>query len=75
MEHLTLEALRKVYKGQIASAVANINVYLDNPAGIGDHSDIVSAIDTQIGKLCEAEDKIYALEKHFISAGTKLRKK
>ena len=67
MEHLTLEALRKVYKGQIASAVANINVYLNNPAGIGDHSDIVSAIDIQIGKLCEAEDKMNALEKHFIS--------
>ena len=50
MEYLTLEALRKVYKGQIASAVANINVYLDTPAGIGDHPDIVSAIDTQIGK-------------------------
>ena len=64
-EYMSLEALRKVYKGQIASAIANINVYLENPAGIGDHPDIVSAIDTQIGKLCEAEDKMNALEQYF----------
>ena len=36
---MILEALRKKYESDIASARANIQVYIDNPAGIGEHPD------------------------------------
>ena len=40
-----IEMLVKYYEGLAAKARLNIEVYLSNPVGIGDHSDIVSAID------------------------------
>ena len=40
-------------------------VYKKNSAGIGEHPDIVEAIETQIAKISEAEDKIEAINKHF----------
>ena len=40
-----LEALEIQYRGNIASARANVRVYLENPAGIGEHPDVVQAID------------------------------
>ena len=60
-----LGALRKRYEADIASALANIEVYSINPAGIGDHSDIVSAVDSEVVKLSEAADKLDALIEFF----------
>ena len=36
-----LYALMMQYQADIEKAKANINVYLENPAGIGEHADIV----------------------------------
>ena len=46
-----LEALETRYRGEIASAKANVRVYLENPAGIGEHPDVVQAIDMELEKL------------------------
>jgi len=59
-------ALEQKYKGEIAEATANVEVYLTNPAGIGEHPDLIGAIDTQMERIAEAEDKLLALGKHFI---------
>ena len=40
-----LLALRKRYEADIATALANIEVYNTNPTGIGDPADLVSAVD------------------------------
>jgi len=60
------EALIIKYEGEIAEAKANIQVYLANPAGIGDHPDIVAAIDTQVERMAHAEEKLLAVKNHFI---------
>ena len=36
------------YEADIAKAKANIQIYLDNPAGIGEHPDLVAAVDSQV---------------------------
>ena len=59
-------ALEQKYKGEIAEATANVEVYLTNPAGIGEHPDLIGAIDTQMERIAEAEDNLLALGKHFI---------
>ena len=53
-----LEALILKLQGEIAVAKANIDVYKKNPAGIGEHPDIVEAVETQVSKIAEAQDKI-----------------
>lgn len=53
-----LTALHKKYEGIIAEAEANIEVYLKNPAGIGEHPDIIGAVDTQLQLVAEAKEKL-----------------
>lgn len=60
-----LKALIQKLLGDIAVAKANIEVYSDNPAGIGEHPDLVQAIDSQIEIIAEAEDKIQVINKYF----------
>jgi len=60
------EALILKYQGEVASAKANITIYMNNSVGIGEHSDLVGAIDEQLDKLTTAEEKLQAVEKHFV---------
>jgi hypothetical protein len=60
-----LDALIKKLEGEIAVAKANVDVYLKGSVGIGEHPDIVEAIETQITKIADAEDKIEAIHAHF----------
>ena len=60
-----LEALIKKLEGEVAMAKANIDVYMKNPAGIGEHPDVVQAIETQIEVIANAEEKIETIKKHF----------
>ena len=59
------DALRLKYQGDIATAKANINVYMKQSVGIGEHSDIIGAIDEQLNLLTQAEEKLQAVENHF----------
>ena len=62
---MIIDALRKKYEAEIAAAKANIEVYNKNPAGIGEHPDLVQAVDTEMVKLADAEDKLETLNKHY----------
>ena len=62
---MIVDALRKKYEYEIMSAKANIDVYLKNPVGIGEHPDIVAAVDTEVEKLADAEDKLNTLNNNF----------
>jgi len=52
------DALEQQYRGNIASAKANVRVYLENPAGIGEHPAVVQALDTQIAIIAENQEKL-----------------
>ena len=60
-----LRALVKRYEGDIAAATANIEVYQSNPVGIGEHPDVVAAMDMEVTKLADAADKLNALIEWF----------
>ena len=66
MEKILREALIIKYEGEIAEANANIRVYLTNPVGIGEHPDIIAAMDVQIEKMAHAEEKLLCVKNHFI---------
>jgi len=52
------EALKMRYQGEMAAAKANISVYMKHPVGIGEHSDLISAIDEQVEKAATADEKL-----------------
>ena len=58
MREIIVNALRLKYKGIMAEAQANIEIYLENPAGIGEHPEVLAAIDSELHKLAEARDKL-----------------
>ena len=60
-----LEAAKKHAEGQIAVHKTNIEVYLSNPAGIGEHSDIVETIQKELDLLASADDRLEMLKKYF----------
>ena len=61
----TLDALRAEAKGVIDKSRVNIEVYLHNPVGIGEHPDVLSAIQEQLDVIAEQEERIQVLDKHF----------
>jgi hypothetical protein len=60
-----LRALCLKLEGEIEVAKANVMVYQRGSVGIGEHPDIVEAIETQISKIAEAEDKLETIKRHF----------
>jgi len=62
---MMINALRKKYEAEIAAAKANIDVYMKNPAGIGEHPDLVSAVDSEMSKLATARDKLETLNTYY----------
>ena len=58
-----LEALKKRYEGQIAEGFATINIYLQNPVGIGEHPQHLDEIDKLLGQIKEAEEKLSLINK------------
>jgi hypothetical protein len=65
MNNKLLLALKARYQAQKAEGLANIDVYMQNPAGIGEHPDITGAIAEQIAKIAEADDGLLVLEENF----------
>ena len=62
-----IKALAAKYNADILNAKANIEVYVTNPAGIGEHPDLAAAIDSQVDIIAHAEDKLGVLNKHYNS--------
>jgi len=60
-----IDALRSDAQGNIAKAKANIEVYLENPVGIGEHPDVLGAIQEQLDIIAHEEERIEVIEKHF----------
>jgi hypothetical protein len=60
-----LEAIRKHAEGHIVKHKMNINIYLNYPVGVGEHPDIIEAIETELEKIAKYEDQIVILEKYF----------
>jgi len=60
-----LEGLLATSEGNIAKAKANVEVYLHNPAGIGEHPDVLGAIQEQLDIIAHEEERMEIIEKYF----------
>tara|TARA_R100000700_G_scaffold3824_2_gene6868 strand:- start:258 stop:461 length:204 start_codon:yes stop_codon:yes gene_type:complete len=59
-----LEALNKKYDADIAQADSTIQIYLDNPVGIGEHPQHLEEIDKLLQKTVDAQEKKDILKKY-----------
>jgi len=65
MRDQILDAVIKHAKGQIAVHKTNVDVYLTNPAGIGEHSDITEAVIAEVEKIAHYDDVLEMIGKYF----------
>ena len=66
--HMREQLLRAVMahaQGEIAKHKANVEVYLEHPAGIGEHSDITEAIQVELDKIARYDDQVEVINKYF----------
>ena len=65
MRDQLIKALLAHAQGDIQKHFANVEVYLQNPAGIGEHSNIVEAIEQELDIIAKYHDQVEVLNKYF----------
>ena len=65
MREQLIKALLAHAQGDIAKHRANVEVYLTSPVGIGEHSNIVEAIEEELNMIAKYQDQIDVLNKYF----------
>ena len=65
MRDQLIRALISHAQGDIQKHVANVEVYLEHPMGIGEHSDITEAIQVELDKIARYHDQLEVIEHYF----------
>tara|TARA_B100001778_G_C18017801_1_gene375258 strand:+ start:126 stop:347 length:222 start_codon:yes stop_codon:yes gene_type:complete len=65
MRREMLEALKALSVGNIKKAKMNVEIYLKSPVGIGEHPDILGAIQDQVDVIAKEEERIEIIKKYF----------
>ena len=65
MRDQLIKALLAHAQGDIQKHVANVEVYLNNPVGIGEHSNIVEAMEEDLNMIAKYQDQIDVINKYF----------
>lgn len=66
---LKVDALRAKYTAEKLEAIATLEVYVKNAAGIGEHPQIIEEMATLVEKVANANDCLEALDEIFIRTG------
>lgn len=65
MREKIISALKSHAQGHIDKHLANVEVYLSNPVGVGEHPDIIEAIEQEIKIVSEYQDQLDIIEKYL----------
>ena len=65
MREQMIKALLAHAQGDIAKHRANVEIYLTNPVGIGEHSDIMEYIENELNMIAKYEDQVEVIQKYF----------
>ena len=57
--------LKSAAEADKSKALLSLEILSENPAGIGDHSDIACAVSVEIAKIAAADDGLLVLEENF----------
>ena len=60
-----LDSVKSHAIGHINKHKMNVEVYLTNPAGIGEHPDVLEAIEQELRVIAEYEDQLEIISKYF----------
>jgi hypothetical protein len=65
MRDILLKALKSHAQGHVDKHKANVEVYLNSTTGIGEHPDIIEAMELEIMEIAKYDDVLEMLKKYF----------
>lgn len=65
LQEVMIKAMKDHALGHIAKHKMNVEIYLNNPAGIGEHPDVFEAMETEILEIAKYQDVIDMIDKYF----------
>ena len=66
MRNQIISALLAHAQGDIQKHKMNVEVYLTNPVGIGEHPDVMEAIEKELNMIAKYEEQVSVIKKHFL---------
>ena len=66
MRNQIVSALLAHAQGDIQKHKMNVEVYLNNAVGIGEHSNVMEAIEEELNMIAKYEDQVSEIKKHFL---------
>ena len=66
MRETLIKALVSHAQGHINKHLANIEVYLTHPVGVGEHPDIIEAIKMELEQVAKYDDQIEMIKKYYV---------
>ena len=61
-KEVMVDALEKKYEAQMAIAESNIKVFMENPVGVGEHSNIVQEVEKLLKEIKDAKEMLDELK-------------
>ena len=65
MREALIDAIKSHLEGCIKKHCVNVEVYLNNPAGIGEHPDVIEAMEKELNEIATYHDQLEVLDKYF----------
>ena len=65
MRDKIIKALLAHAKGDIEKHKANVEIYLTKPAGIGEHSNVLEAIEEELNMIAKYQDQVDVINTYF----------
>ena len=66
MRETLIKAAVSHAQGHINKHLANIEVYMNNPVGVGEHPDIMEAIEMELEQVAKYDDQVEMIKKYFL---------
>ena len=65
LKEILISAAKKHAEAEIDLHKANIEVYMQQVVGIGEHSDIIETVQKELDKMATSHDRLEMLNKYF----------
>ena len=62
---MAIFCLKAHAKGMVQKHRANVEIYLKNPVGVGEHSDVMGAIEMELDNIAKYDDRIEMIDKYI----------
>lgn len=68
MRETLLQAVRAHAMGHVQKHKANVEVFLTNPVGVGEHPDLIDTIEKELDEIAKYNDQVEMIDKYFKEA-------